>query len=93
MLQRDRENGLRRDILKGRSRLLEMFVPLLKNRIIDKPLAFRKYEKLRYQARKDGSAQEFAKCSIGGQLSVSAKTKPTSGGEIALWAATRRQHR
>ena len=39
------------------------------------------------------SAQEFAKCSIGGQLSVSAKTKPTSGGEIALWAATRRQQR
>jgi hypothetical protein len=41
----------------------------------------------------DGSEQEFAKCSIGGQLSVFAKTKPTSGGEIALWAVTRRRHR
>jgi hypothetical protein len=49
-------------------------------------------EGLGWSPAKSGSAQEFAECSIGGQLSVSAKTKPTSGGEIALWAVTRRQH-
>jgi hypothetical protein len=43
--------------------------------------------------QKQALRRNLQKCPIGGQLSVSAKTKPTSGGEIALWAVTRRQHR